>query len=64
MDASQFDDQQNELIRHTVTACENAITGAVNSPSQAMGLARGLESALTSLQLVQREVAKGEAGAG
>ena len=63
MDASQFDDRQNELIRHTVTACQNAIAGAVKNPSQAIGLARGLDGALTSLLLVQREVAKGEAGA-
>jgi hypothetical protein len=63
MDAMQFDDQQNDLVRHTIDACQNAIAGAVKNPSQAIGLARGLESALTSLQLVQREVAKGEEGA-
>jgi hypothetical protein len=62
MDASQFDDQQNELIRHTVTACQNAITGAVKNPSQAIGLARGLEAALNTLQLVGREAEKGEVG--
>ena len=63
MDAMQFDDQQNDLVRHTIDACQNAIAGAVKNPSQAIGLARGLEGALTSLLLVQREVAKGEAGA-
>jgi hypothetical protein len=63
MDALQFDDKQDDLIRHTVTACQNAIARAVENPSQAIGLARGLEAALTSLQLVQREVAKGDAGA-
>lgn len=63
MDAMQFDDQQNDLVRHTIDACQNAIAGAVKNPSQAIGLARGLEGALTSLLLVQREVAKGAAGA-
>lgn len=63
MDAMQFDDQQNDLVRHTIDACQNAITRALENPSQAIGLARGLESALTSLQLVEREVSKGEAGA-
>jgi len=63
MDASQIDDRQNELVQHTVAACQNAITRALENPAQAIGLARGLEAALTSLQLVEREVAKGEAGA-
>jgi hypothetical protein len=63
MDAMQFDDRQNDLVRQTIDACQNAIAGAVKNPSQAIGLARGLEGALTSLLLVQREVAKGEAGA-
>ncbi|WP_438275839.1 hypothetical protein [Nitrobacter sp.] len=63
MDASQIDDRQNELVQHTVAACQNAITRALENPAQAIGLARGLEAALTSLQLVEREVAKGETGA-
>jgi len=63
MNTSQFDDKQNDLAKHTVEACQNAITRALENPSQAIGLARGLEAALTSLQLVEREVAKGEAGA-
>ncbi len=63
MDAMQFDDKQNDLVRHTIDACQNAITRALENPSQAIGLARGIESALTSLQLVEQEVAKGEAGA-
>jgi hypothetical protein len=63
MHTLQFDDKENDLIRHTVTACQNAITRALENPSQAIGLARGLDAALTSLQLVQREVAKGDAGA-
>lgn len=63
MNPSQTDDRQNELVQHTVAACQHAISRALENPSQAIGLARGLEAALTSLQLVGREVAKGEAGA-
>jgi hypothetical protein len=63
VEASQFDDHQSELVRNTVTACQTAIATAIKNPSQAIGLARGLEGALTSLLLVQREVAKGDAGA-
>ena len=63
MNASQIDDRQNELARHTVAVCQNAIARALENPSQAIGLARGLEAALTSLQLVEREVGKGKAGA-
>jgi hypothetical protein len=63
MDVSPIDDKQNELASHTVVACQNAIARALENPSEAIGLARGLEAALTSLQLVGREVAKGEAGA-
>lgn len=62
MDASQTDDRQNELVQHTVAACQNAIARALENPAQAIGLARGLEAALDTLQLVGREVEKGEAG--
>jgi hypothetical protein len=62
MNTLQLDDKQNSLVKHTVDACQNAIARALEHPSEAIGLARGLESALTSLQLVQREVSKGEAG--
>jgi len=58
------DDSENDLARHVVEACQNAIARAIAQPSQAIGLAQGLEAALTSLQLVQREVAKGDKGAG
>ena len=62
MDASQTDDRQNELVQHTVAACQNAISRALENPSQAIGLARGLEAALNTLQLVGRETERGEAG--
>jgi hypothetical protein len=58
-----LDDNENDLVKQVIAACQNAITRAIAQPSQAIGLAQGLGSALTSLQLVQREVAKGEAGA-
>jgi len=63
VEASQFDDHQSELVRNTVTACQTAIAAAIKNPSRAIGLARGLEGAMTSLLLVQKEVAKGDAGA-
>lgn len=63
VETSQFDDRQSELVRNTVTACQTAIAAAIKNPSQAIGLAHGLEGALTSLLLVQKEVAKGDAGA-
>ena len=62
MDKSQIDDRQNELVQHTVAACQNAIARALENPAQAIGLARGLEAALSTLQLVGREVEKGEVG--
>jgi hypothetical protein len=52
-----------ELARQVIDACQNAIKRAVAQPSQAIGLARGLDAALTSLRLVQSETSKGEAGA-
>ncbi len=56
-------DDQPDLVKQVVAACQNAISRAIAQPSQAIGLARGLDAALTSLRLVQAEVAKGEAGA-
>jgi hypothetical protein len=62
MDTS-LPDAEQELVRHVVEACQNAIGLAVAQPSHAIGLAQALQSALTSLQVVQNEVAKGDAGA-
>jgi hypothetical protein len=58
-----LNDNESDLVQQVITACQNAIARAIAQPSQAIGLAQGIGSALTSLQLVQREVAKGEAGA-
>ena len=41
MNPSQTDDQ-NELVQYTVAACQDSISRALENPSQAIGLARGL----------------------
>lgn len=51
------------LLRCVVEACQLAIGKALSSPSEVMGIAMGLESALATLKLVATETAKGEAGA-
>jgi hypothetical protein len=53
----------SELVNQVIAACQSAIARAVSQPSQALGLARGLDAALTSLKLVQSEVGKGVGGA-
>jgi hypothetical protein len=53
----------NTEERHVIEVCQQAIGRAIAQPSEAIGLAQGLGSALTSPQLVQREVEKGAAGA-
>jgi hypothetical protein len=52
------------LLKFVVDACQQAIGKALSSPSEAMGIAMGLDSALTTLKLVASEISKGEAGAG
>jgi hypothetical protein len=49
-----LDDNETDLVKQVIAACHNAITRAIAQPSQAIGLAQGLGSALTSLQLVQQ----------
>jgi hypothetical protein len=61
MDASQIDDKQNDLAQHTVAACQNAITRALENPAQAIGLARG-SSGAEHAAARRREVERGEAG--
>jgi hypothetical protein len=55
--------EEKNLAHQVVAACQAAIGGALKQPAQAIGLARGLNGALTSLLLVQSEVAKGAGGA-
>ena len=56
------DDAKHELVKQVVQTCQEAIATALAQPSHAIGLAQVLGEALTSLQVVQKEVAKGEAG--
>ncbi|MBB4374138.1 hypothetical protein GGD63_006967 [Bradyrhizobium sp. cir1] len=57
------DDAQSDLFQQVAQVCQEAIATALAEPSQAVALAQALGGALTSLQLVQQEVAKGEHGA-
>jgi hypothetical protein len=57
------DDAQRNLFQQVVQPCQEAIATALAQPSQAIVLAQALGGALTSLQLVHQEVAKGEHGA-
>jgi hypothetical protein len=63
MNTQPLDNDETALVQQVVNACENAIKEAVAQPSRAVGLAKGFGAALTSLQLIQSEVAKGENGA-
>jgi hypothetical protein len=63
MAGEPLDNTHTELASQVIAACQNSIGQALKQPSQAIGLARGLDAALTSLRLVQAEVAKGESGA-
>ena len=58
-----LDAQQNDLVKKVVAACQTSIDRAIKHPAQAIGLARALEGSLTSLRLVEAEVAKGDTGA-
>lgn len=60
MDAGQTNHNDTELVEQVVAACQAAIASAVKQPKSAIGLARSLSSALTSLQLIQSEVGKGD----
>jgi hypothetical protein len=55
--------QEENLAKQVIAACQTAIGSALKQPKQAIGLARGLGTALTTLQLVQSEVAKRTGGA-
>ena len=62
MSMRPLDPNESALVQQVIEACENAIKQAVAQPSRAAGLAKGFGVALTSLQLIQSEVAKGDAG--
>ena len=63
MDLGQTDNNNTALAEQVVAACQAAIARAVKQPKSAVGLARSLSSALTSLQLIESEVGKGADGA-
>lgn len=63
MSMQPLDPNEAALIQQVIDACENAIKQAVVQPSRAVGLAKGFGAALTSLRLIQSEVAKGSNGA-
>ncbi|WP_237481809.1 hypothetical protein [Lichenibacterium dinghuense] len=51
-----------DLVAQVVAACQAAIGRALAEPSEAFDIARGFQGALSTLQLVDTEVAKGEGG--
>jgi hypothetical protein len=57
------DNAQRELFEQVAQLCQDAIATALAQPSQAIALAQALGGALTSLQLVQQEMVKGDRGA-
>lgn len=63
MSIFSMNDPETNLAAQVVQACQSAIDRALAEPSQAIGLALGLSSALQTLQLVQGEVSKGPSGA-
>jgi len=54
--------ENGDLLTRVVQACQAAIGTALRNPSEALGVANGLRSALDTLNLVAGETAKGEAG--
>lgn len=56
-------DPPNQLVQQVVDACQNVIKNAVAQPKTAIQLAHALAGSLSTLRLVQTEVARGEAGA-
>lgn len=63
MAKSDLETSEADLLKHVIDACQQAIGKALTSPSEALGIAMGLDSALATLKLVASEAAKGEAGA-
>jgi hypothetical protein len=61
-DVQQNNFGSDNLVEQVVTSCEAAIAAAKETPSLALGLARGLDTALKTLNLVFGEVEKGEEG--
>lgn len=62
MATNPLNEKEIALAQQVVSARQQAIKTAVNQPSRAIGLARGLGAALTSLRLVESEFGRGDAG--
>ena len=62
VDTSGLDGPEQDLVSQVVAACQAAIDSALANPAEAVGLAAGLNSALSTLTLVQTETGKGTAG--
>ncbi len=59
---SQLAGPEGDLVAQVVAACQAALGSALANPSEALSLAHGLDTALTTLKLVGSEVGKGERG--
>ncbi|MGN6488679.1 MAG: hypothetical protein ACTHLT_12805 [Devosia sp.] len=62
MQGLSLDNNERDLLEQVMAACQQGIASAIAAPEQALGLARGLESALSTLNLVATERQRGDAG--
>ena len=58
----QLSSEETDLLAEVTKACHAGIDKALENPSEALGFAEGLQTALATLTLVQSETQKGEAG--
>ena len=63
MSLGEITPAEADLVASVVAACQEAINRALLAPSEAIGLASGLQGALATLMLVGAEHGKGDAGA-
>ncbi len=54
---------EQDLFAKVVEACQAGIAHALADPSEALGFAKALDAALSTLRLVESETSRGEAGA-
>ena len=62
MQVSSPTGHEHDLLAQVVAACQAGIDRALAEPSEALDIARGFQSALSTLQLVGNEIGKGETG--
>ena len=58
----QLSSEETDLLAEVTKACHAGIDRALENPSEALGFAEGLQTALATLTLVKNETQKGEAG--